>query len=134
MILKNSLKMKKIKYGFGTLDNENCDKVYNLLETQKKNDYKKAIKKEDFGKDLHIDNYYIASSNQILLCLKRDDFEGSEIYENLYKYICESLFDKDTFTNIIQFLFNPKKIKKTKKNEKQISIILMEYFMVIDIF
>ena len=126
---------ERIKYGFETLDNDNYEKVYKTIEKYKKDSFKNKIKKDEFENDdnkLHIDNFYIASSNLILLRLKINDFETSDIYENFYKNVCKPLFEKKKkFLSLIEFLFNPKKYGEIKKEygiiSKNIEAILYGY-------
>ena len=78
---------EEINYGFETLDNENYVRIYEILENEKKTQFKKKIEEEIVidNNNLHIDNFFIVSSNLILLRLKIKDFENSEIYSNFFK-------------------------------------------------
>ena len=120
---------EKIVYGFETLDNDNYERIYKVLEKFKLNSYKE-IKKEEIGDNLHIDNFYIAASNLLFLHLK-NDFETSEIFDNFYKNICEPLFGEKKNSSIIKFLFNPQKYIEIKKefgiNSENIEAILYGY-------
>ena len=119
---------EQVKYGFETLDNNNYESVYKVLEKYKKDNFKNGIHKEEIDDNLHIDNFYIAASNLILLRLKSKDFETSEIYDNFYKNVCKPLFDEKKNSNLIEFLFNPKKYIEIKKeyeiNSENIESIL----------
>jgi len=119
---------EQVKYGFETLDNNNYESVYKVLEKYKKDNFNNEIQKEDIDDNLHIDNFYIAASNLILLRLKSKDFETSEIYDNFYKNVCKPLFDEKKNSNLIEFLFNPKKYIEIKKeyeiNSENIESIL----------
>ena len=106
---------EKINYGFETLDNENYVRFFEKLIEKKKSQFKKKIVKEEIGNNLHIDNFYIASCNMILLLLKNKDFENSDIYKNFYKNICKPLYENNKFSNLIQILFNPDKYKEVKE-------------------
>ena len=120
-----------INYGFETLDNDNYERIYKILEKNKRECFKNIIKKQEIDNNLHIDNFYIAASNLILLRLKTKDFETSEIYDNFYKNICNPLFEKGKLPILIQFLFNPEKYQKIKKdygiNSDNIETILYGY-------
>ena len=124
---------EEINYGFETLDNKYYVKIYEILENKKKNQFKKKIEKKEIviGGDLHVDNFFIASSNLILLRLKNKDFENSEIYSNFYKNICKPLYENNKYSDIIQFIFNPEKYKEIKEkyhiNSSNIEAILYGY-------
>ena len=98
-----------INYGFETLDTDNYDKTYKILEIKKRDKFQNKIKNDEIGKNLHIDNFYIAACNLVLLHLKREDFKTSEIYLKFYENICKPLYDKNKYSTLIQILFNPKK-------------------------
>ena len=122
---------EQINFGFETLDNENYVRIYEKLVDKKKSQFKNKIEKEEIDKSLHIDNFYIAASNIILLRLKSKEFETSEIYKNFYKNICKPLYEKNKYSNIIQCLFNPDKYKEIKEkydiNSLNIEAILYGY-------
>ena len=119
-------KDEQIDYGFETLDNENYENVYKILEAYKKQDFKKKIKKEEIdpNDDLNIDNFYAAANNLVLINLKRKDFEKSDIYKNFYNNICKALFEqkekeesdeRDKVFSLIKLLFDPKEYENIKK-------------------
>ena len=122
---------EQVKYGFETLDNNNYESIYKVLEKYKKENFNNEIHKEEIDDNLHIDNFYIAASNLILLRLKSKDFENSEIYDNFYKNVCKPLFGEKKNSNLIEFLFNPKKYIEIKKeyeiNSENIEAILYGY-------
>ena len=124
---------EQINYGFETLDNENYDRIFEKLLDKKKGQFRNKIEKEEIDKNLHIDNFYIAASNLILLHLKSKEFEKSEIYINFYKNICKPLCenDKNKYSILIQFLFNPEKYTEIKEkyniNSINIEAILYGY-------
>ena len=105
---------EQINYGFETLDNDNYEKIYKILENKKKEKFKTKIKREEIGDNLHIDNFYSVATNLILLRLKREDFEKSDIYSNFYENICKPLYDKNKYSVLIQCLFNQKKFIEIK--------------------
>ena len=125
---------EQINYGFETLDNNNYERIYNLLEDKKKEKFKNKIKKEETGNNLHIDNFYIAAANLILFLLKIEDFETSNIYLNFYENICQPLYDKNKYFAIIQFLFEPKKFIEIKEkyniNSRNIESILIAIYLI----
>ena len=129
--LKKLSEDKQINYGFETLDNENYVRVYEKLIDKKKGQFKNKIEKDEIDKKLHIDNFYIAATNIILLRLKSKDFETSEIYKNFYKNICKPLYEKNKYLTLIQCLFNPDEYKKIKEkyniNSINIEAILYGY-------
>ena len=122
---------EQINYGFETLDDENYVRIYEKLNDKKKGQFKNKIEKEEIDKNLHIDNFYIAAYNIILLGLKNKDFETSEIYKNFYKNICKPLYEKNKYSNLIQCLFNPDKYREIKEkyniNPINIEAILYGY-------
>ena len=137
---------EQIDLGFETLDNENYEKIYKILENKKRDKFKNKIKIDEILIDgkLHIDNFYIASSNLLLLRLKREDFEDSEIYGNFYENICKPLYNKfnnndenndenndNKYSVILEILFNPKKYREIKQkygiNSSNIEAILYSY-------
>ena len=117
---------KEINYKFQTLDYDNYENIYKIIEKHikenlcVKENFKKKIKKEEIDNDnLNIDNFYIASLNLILSHLKEKDFEQSDIYVDFYKNICEPVFDKNKkkkLSDVIQFFFNPDKYKEIQRN------------------
>jgi hypothetical protein len=121
----------QINYGFGTLDNENYVRIYEKLIDKKKSQFKNKIEKEEIGNDLHIDNFYMVTSNILLLRLKSKDFETSEIYKNFYKNICKPLYEKNKYFNLLQFLFNPDRFREIKEkyniNTMNMEAILFGY-------
>ena len=80
---------------------------------------------------MHIDNFYVASSNLILLHLKGEEFKNSEIYLKFYENICKPLYDKNKYSTLIQTLFNPKIYVDIKEryhlNSNYIEAILYGY-------
>ena len=132
---KNFIKFpeeEQINYGIKTLDNENYENIYQIIEKYRKESFKKQIQKDEIDYDnLNIDNFYIASYNSILSHLKRKDFEKSTIFDNFYKNVCKPLFEDDKLSNEIQFFFNPKEYEKIKKdfgiNSTNIETILYGY-------
>ena len=113
-----SLEEKQINYGLETLDNDNYETIYKLIEKYSKDSFKKKITKDEIDEDINIDNFYNASNYLILSHLKRKDFEKSVIYENFYKNICNPLFEKDKkgkLSIVIQFFFNFKKYEEIQK-------------------
>ena len=134
---------EQIDLGFETLDNNNYESIYKKLEKKKKEKFKNKIKNEEIDKNLHIDNFYIAASNLLLLRLKREDFEDSEIYSNFYENICKPLYNKfnnndnndenndNKYSVILEILFNPKKYREIKQkygiNSSNIEAILYSY-------
>ena len=124
---------EQLNYWFETLDNENYEKIYKILENRKKDKFKNKIRKDEIGDKLHIDNFYTAANNLILLRLKREEFQTSDIYQNFYENICKNLYDKNA---LIQFLFNPKKYEEIKVkynlNSSNIEAILYGYRYVLN--
>ena len=122
---------KRINYGFETLDNENYERIYEVLENQKRVKFKNKIKKYEIVDNLHIDNFYISSSNLILLRLKEENFEISEIFIKFYENICQPIYENIKYGILIQFLYNPKEYKKIKDkyqiNSNNIEGILYGY-------
>ncbi len=122
---------EQINYGFETLDNENYEKIYKILENKKKDKFKNKIKKDEIGDNLHIDNFYVAESNLILLHLKGEEFKNSEIYLKFYENISKPLYDKNKYSTLIQTLFNPKIYVDIKEryhlNSNYIEAILYGY-------
>ena len=109
---------EQINYGFKTLDNDNYERIYKILGNKKNDKYKNKIKKEEIGDNLHIDNFYIAASNLILIRLKSEEFKTSEIYINFYENICKPLYENNKYSGLIQFLFNPKEFREIKEKYK----------------
>ena len=122
---------ERINFGFETLDNENYERIYKILENKKKDKFKNKIKKVEIGDNLNIDNFYIASSNLILFRLNRENFETSEFYIKFYENICQPLYENNKYFTLIQFLFNPKKYKEIKDkyniNSNNIEAVLYGY-------
>ena len=122
---------KRINFGFETLDNENYERIYKILENKKKDKFKNKIKKVEIGDNLHIDNFYIASCNLILFRLNIENFETSEIYIKFYDNICQPLYENNKYFTLIQFLFNPKYYKEIKDkyniNSNNIEAVLYGY-------
>ena len=124
---------EQINYGFETLDNENYEKTYKVLENKKGDKFKNKVKTNEIfiNKKLHIDNFYIAASNLVLMHLKREEFIKSDIYNNFYEHICKPLYDKSKYLNLIQCLFNPKTFDEIKNkydiNSRNIEAILYGY-------
>lgn len=122
---------EEINYGFETLDNDNYERIYKVLEKNKRECFRNKIKKEEIDVNLHIDNFYIAASNLILIRLKRIDFETSDIFDNFYKNICQPLFEKGKILTLIDFLFNPDKYQNIAKeygiNSDYIEALLYGY-------
>ena len=137
---------EQINYTIETLDNENYQKVYDILKNE--GEFEKKIKDEFYDDEedkLKFDNFYIAAYNLILSKLsnlKIKNFDTSAIYENFFKNVCEPLFgnneDKDKMDDknnklfsLIQFLFNPKKYSKIKEkyeiNSMNIESLLYGY-------
>ena len=118
-------------FGFKTLDNDNYERIYKILGNKKNDKYKNKIQKEEIGDNLHIDNFYIAASNLILKRLKSEEFKTSEIYINFYENICKPLYENDKYSDLIQFLFNPKVYREIKEkyniNSSNIEAILFGY-------
>lgn len=106
---------EQINYGFEILDNENYVRINEKL-VDKKSQFKNKIEKEEIDKNLHIDNFYIAASNILLLRLKSKDFETSDIYKNFYENIWKPLYEKNKYSNLIQCLFNHYKYREIKEN------------------
>ena len=128
---------EQINYGFETLDKENYEGVYKILEMKKKDKFKNSIQKNEIGDKLHIDNFYTVASNLILLRLKSEEFKNSEIYLNFYENICKNLYDKNNkYFALIQILFNPKKYEEIKGkyniNSSNIEAILYGYRYVLN--
>ena len=124
---------EQVDFRFDTLDNDNYDHVYNILEDYKKQGFKEIIKMEEINKDgsLDIDNFFVASNKLILINLKRSVFEESDIYKNFYNNICIPLFgqkekgedyEKDRKFSLIKLLFDPKEYKNIKKSYGIINI------------
>ena len=108
---------EQINYGVETLDNENYENIYKVIEKYKKENFKKQIQKDELDYEiLNIDNFYIASYNSILSHLKRKEFEKSDVFDNFYKNICKPLFEKDKLSNIIQLFYNPREYEKIKND------------------
>ena len=123
---------KKIDYNFETLDKENYEIIYNIIEKYKKDRFKNKITKSEVDyENLCIDNFYIASFNLILSNLIKNDFQKSKIYTNFYKNICEPLYEKNKLSTIIQFFFNPEKYEEIKRengiNSDNIESLLFGY-------
>lgn len=80
---------------------------------------------------MHIDNFFIVSSNLILLRLKEKNFEISEIFIKFYENICQPLYENNKYATLIQFIYNPKEYKKIKDkyqiNSSNIEGILYGY-------
>ena len=136
---KDFLKIQKneeINYGFETLDNENYKNVYNVIESNKKEDFKNKIKKQEIissGK-FFIDNFYNASKNIILSNLKNKELENSYIFDNFYQNICLPMLENNKMEKLsiaIKILFDPKKYKEIQKeygiNYTNIEAILYGY-------
>ena len=106
---------EEINYEMETLDKENYENIYKIIEKYRKENYNKQIKKDEIDfENLNIDNFYIASYNLILSYLRRKDFEKSDIFTNFYKNVCKPLFENDKLSNVIQLLFNPREYEKIK--------------------
>jgi len=124
---------EQIIYGFETLDNKNYESTYKILENKKKDRFKNKIKKEEIliEDKLHVDNFYMASSNLILMRLKSDEFIKLDIYNNFFENICKPLYEKNKYWVLIQTLFNPKKFGEIKDkyniNSMNIEKILYGY-------
>jgi hypothetical protein len=122
---------ERINYGFETLDNDNYERIYKVLENKKFDKFKNIIKKDEIGDNLHIDNFFIASSNLILLSLKKEDFETSELFIKFYENICQPLYGKNKYFPLLQILYNPKEYGKIKNvyqiNSSNIEAILYGY-------
>ena len=122
---------EQMNYGIETLDKENYERLYKILENKKKDKFKNKIKTEEIGDNLHVDNFYIASSNLVLMRLKREEFKNSEIYSNFYENICKPLYNKNKYSVLTQFLYNPKKFgeitDKYNINSNEIEALLYGY-------
>ena len=130
---------EQINYRFETLDTENYEEIYKILNNKKKDKFKNSIQKDEIGEKINIDNFYIASYYLILVHLKREEFINSEIYLNFYENICKNLYDKNNkYFALIQLLFNPKKYEEIKCkyniNSSNIEPILYSFRYVLNEF
>ena len=128
--IKISNDEERINYGIETLDNENYEKIYNiLLKSKNENEFKNKIEINEFNEEedssdykLKFDNFYMVAFNLILSNLKKTDFEETDIYKNFFFNVCVPLYQENEknednkLFELIQFLFNPTNYKKIKKN------------------
>ena len=97
----------KIDYKIKTLNDNDYDSSYKLIEKYKKEGFKNKINEKVFNiKDFGIDNFYIISYNFALSNLQMENSLGND---DFYKNICEPLFSKgnNILSKAIGLFYNP---------------------------
>ena len=142
---KTFIKLKDdedINVDFDNLDNENYQKVYDILLKYDNEEYKNKIKEENINDinniedKLKFDNFYLAAYNLILSKLNKKGFD-KKFCDNFYYNICEPLFknseeeENNTLLKLIKFIFNSEEFSKIISEYeielKNIDILLYGY-------
>ena len=115
-----------VEYDSLTLDSDEFERIYKIVETQKNQNFEKTIEDEINFNDENIDNFYMMANNLIFPYLKEKGFEKSDTYRNFYNNICLPFVKLNKINNkksfLIKILFSPEEYEKTIQKYEIINI------------